>query len=204
MKKGHINMNSIDSREPKQTLRRGIVQLYGVIDHMSFSDLKEDVYTILDDVNKDLRANGSPTFGTQDNPIVIDVCSEGGEIYPSIGMYDFIVGLRNKGIEVDAMVQGYAASAACMIVLQAVRRRKSTTNSRFLLHEAREWGFSTETTSTIKDKHQEFDALQKLISRIIGDRAGKTQKEIEDFISRKEIWMSVTEAKEFGLIDEVV
>lgn len=137
--------------------------------------------------------------------VKIVISSSGGGAYYAFAIYDALMNLRNKGIKVIALVEGWAASAACMIVLQAADERLSRPEARFLMHEARRWIFwAVERTSDIKDEVQELEAITDRIMNILSKRCGKNVDEIRNRIERKEIWMSATEAKEWGLIDRIV
>lgn len=129
----------------------------------------------------------------------------GGGAYPSFALYDALMALRKKGVCVDAVVEGWAASAAAMIILQAAETRRARANARFLMHEARRWVFwSVERTSDLEDEVAEMRALDERIMQILSRRCGKTVDEIRSVVKRKEVWLSATEALEFGLIDEVL
>lgn len=137
--------------------------------------------------------------------IQFKITSPGGSIYHAFSLYDKIVALDKEGIKVEALVEGYAASAASMIVLQAFPMRISTTNARFLLHEPRRFVFfAQERTSDIKDESREMNVLSDMIYDILAKRCGKEKEEIEKFVERKEVWLSAREAKEFGLIDKII
>lgn len=139
------------------------------------------------------------------NPITISISSPGGDAYHAFAMYDAIVDLRRKSVTINALVEGWAASAAAMIVLQAFDIRRARENARFLLHEARRWVFfAMEKTSDLIDEVTEMEAIEKRIIEILSKRCEKSESEIKSVIERKEAWMSAKEAKEWGLIDEIV
>lgn len=133
------------------------------------------------------------------------ITSPGGSVYHSMALYDRIAYLPKQGIKTEAYVEGMAASAASMILLQAVQKRYATSSARFLLHEPRRWSFfESQRTSDMKDGTVEMVAITDSVYNILAKRCGKTKTEIAKVIDRKEVWMSSQEAKKFGLIDEVI
>lgn len=137
--------------------------------------------------------------------VTIIISSPGGGAYYAFAIYDALRELSNSGIEVTAIVEGWAASAASMIVLQAADKRLSMASARYLLHETRRWVmFAIERTSDLKDEVQEMDAITERIYEILAKRCGKNRSQIKNKVERKEIWMSASEAKDWGLIDEII
>jgi ATP-dependent Clp protease protease subunit len=137
--------------------------------------------------------------------IVIHMTSPGGSVYSALAMYDIIRGYVNNGYTIRVLVEGYAASAAAMIVLQAASVRQARPSSRFLLHEVSKWKYlDMEKLSTAKDEVKELETLSNTIFKIMAERCTKTEREIKAIIERKEVWMSAEEALAFGLIDEII
>jgi len=133
------------------------------------------------------------------------ISSPGGGAYYAFAIYDALRELSEKGIKVKAVVQGWAASAAAMIVLQAADERIAYPSARFLVHECRRWVFfAVERSSDLKDEVKEMDAITERIFEIMSNRCKKTREEIHSLIERKEIWMSANEAKDWGLIDKIL
>ena len=137
--------------------------------------------------------------------VMVKICSPGGGAYYALAIYDALRDISASGTKVIALVEGFAASAAAMIVLQAADERICRANARFLLHETRRWVFfAVERTSDLEDEVKEMQALTERIVEIIATRAGKTRDEVQRLIERKEVWMSATEAKEWKLVDRIV
>ena len=143
-------------------------------------------------------AKGHKTVG-------LEITSPGGDVYESIAMYTSIMELRAKGITVIGRVYGFAASCASMIILQACDKRVASKDSRLLIHEiARGTGFGFEKKSATEDELKETKALFKWMIGVLVTRTGKSAATLEEKIDRHERWFSADEAKEFGLIDEVI
>lgn len=137
--------------------------------------------------------------------LTVIISSPGGGAYYAFAIYDALRNLSESGIKVNAIVEGWAASAAAMIILQAADVRMAYPSARFLLHECRRWiFFAIERTSDIKDEVEEMEAITKQILSMMSRRCGKTEEEIRQRIERKEIWMSASEAKDWGLIDKII
>ena len=137
--------------------------------------------------------------------ITMHLTSPGGSVYHSLALYDVIMNARSNGFNIDMIVEGYAASAASMIVLQAATTRRALPHTRFLLHELKRWlSISPEALSEMKAVLKEFKIIEKQVHGILGDRCGKSIAEIRKAIARKEFWMSATEAIEWGLLDGII
>ena len=135
----------------------------------------------------------------------IKISSPGGEIYGSLTIYDLIRSMSNMGIKSTAIVEGWAASASAAIILQAADVRLCTKSSRFLLHEASQLAFFSDTkASELKDEAKELEIVNDIIFKILAERCGRTFDEIRKIIERREVWLSAKDAIEFGLIDGIV
>lgn len=134
-------------------------------------------------------------------PIHVIINCEGGEIYAGLMIYDSIRKIISKGIEVICEARGLAASMGC-IILQAGSKRLSTKHSRFLLHETRSITFGK--TSEQEEQVKELAKLNKMINEIISEKTGKSVDEVEKLCKKKDVWFSAEEAKDFGLLDEIV
>jgi len=135
----------------------------------------------------------------------IKISSPGGEIYGSLTIYDLIRGMSDTGIKSTAIVEGWAASASAAIILQAANVRLCTKSSRFLLHEASQLAFFSDTkASELKDEAKELEIVNNIIFEILANRCGKTFEEVRKIIERREVWLSANDALEFGLIDGII
>ncbi len=131
--------------------------------------------------------------------------SPGGDAYGAMAVYDTLVAMRKEGVSIDATVEGLAASAAAMVLLQAAEHRYARPHARFLLHEVRRWvTFQDERTSDLQDVGREMNALEAMIVGILAERCRKTEEEVKRVIERREAWMSAQEALDFGLIDRIL
>ena len=136
--------------------------------------------------------------------ITLHITSPGGEVYASYALYDHLRMVAKSGVKIEAVVNGYAASAAAAIVLQAADVRKCMPSARLLLHEVSRWAFGPEKTSDLLDEAKELKVLTDMIVNTIAKKSKKSIKEVMKLIERKEVWFSAQEALEWGLVDEIV
>lgn len=143
-------------------------------------------------------------YGREDmdcSRVVIHLNSPGGHAYGAFAVHDAIKAIPKP---VTIIVEGWAASAASMIVLQAADKRMARPNARFLLHEIRRWAFTEETTSQLEDEVKEMKAITDMVVDLLSRRCGKSKQSVRATIRRKEIWMSAKQALKWGLIDGIV
>ena len=137
--------------------------------------------------------------------ITIRLTSNGGNAYWAFGIYDTLREISKSGKEVRIIVEGLAASAAAMIVLQGADKRLAYPTASFLLHEPRRWTmFRDESTSQLEDEAAELNRITNKVIDILASRCNKTKEEVRELIRRREVWMDAKEAKEWGLIDEII
>lgn len=138
---------------------------------------------------------------TGSEPIKIILNSVGGDVYDGLLVFDTIKRLVKEGIPVECEARGLAASMGS-IILQAGTKRSATPNTRFLIHEVSSiaWG----KTSDIEDEAAEIRKVNDMLKGILAERTGKTPEEIEEIWHKKDVWFSAEEARDFGLIDEIV
>jgi len=172
-----------------RNLQNGVLRFYGEI-------TPNAVFSFLQELDESVRREFSG--------ITIYLTSEGGYIYDAFAMYDAIKAVSRSGIKVTIIVEGWAASAAATIVLQAADERLCRPSSRFLLHEVSRWAFSEEKASALQDEVKEITALTNMILDVLSEKCNHSRKEIKQLIERKETWMSAEEAKEWGLIDRIL
>lgn len=132
--------------------------------------------------------------------------SPGGYAYDSLKLYDgYRFECQQHNLNFTIVVEGWAASAASMIFLQAADHRLAQPHARFLLHELRRWGdFGEETTSQIQDEAKELEALTQIVVKILADRCGQSRRTVRNLLNRKETFMNAEQALKWGLIDGIL
>lgn len=131
--------------------------------------------------------------------ISIYINSSGGKVDAGLDLCDIV---RHSKAPVTGIVYRLANSMAS-IILQACKIRKALRNSQIVLHNIRlteEWHKLEENLEKIL---QDVKRDQQVIYEILAKRTGKS---IEEIIKtcREAKEMTADEAKEFGLIDEVI
>lgn len=133
--------------------------------------------------------------------IEIELTSLGGSVHDGLAIYDKINQTRNKGINVNITVFGYAMSMAVPII-QAATLRRSGANSTFLLHEV---SYQTRGThSSNKDLIEATAKLSDRVNKIIVNRSNLSQEQLEALSARRDHTFSATEAFDYGLIDVII
>lgn len=157
---------------------------------------EDTLYEIIGGINL-IKKQSTPEKNKE--PINIVIMSYGGDVYPMLGIIDY---LRGIDIKFNTIIRGAAMSAAALIAISATGKRYMSKNSVLMLHEFSIEMSNNNTTSLIKNtKHIEF-----LQNRIYGMIADFTKKD-KDFWKSKlgnDLFLSAEEAKEFGLIDEII
>ena len=149
---------------------------------------------------KDVRAHPE-----HHKEILIRLTSPGGNAYHAFALYAVLRELSSMGVNVKIVVEGMAASAAAMIVLQGADERLALPDSSFLLHEPKRWiFFAYESKSDLEDEVSEMRRITDKIVEILSARCKKSKEEVNKLIERKEVWMSVEDALKWNLIDGIV
>lgn len=183
--------NSLYDHLEWERMKSGVIRFHDNLDESSVFDFSGNLDWICE--------HTSPI----DTPVIrVVFSSDGGGVYPALGLYDSI---KRCGRDVEFLCTGLVASAAAMIVLQAATRRLAYPNTRFLLHEPSRWIFiGMERASDLKDQAAEMDRVIDIMVGILVNRCGKDPALVRSTIERKEAWMSAQEALDWGLIDEIV
>jgi len=64
--------------------------------------------------------------------------------------------------------------------------------------------FRDESTSQLEDEAAELNRITNKVIEILASRCNKSKEEVRQLIRRREVWMDAKEAKEWGLIDEII
>jgi ATP-dependent Clp protease protease subunit len=125
--------------------------------------------------------------------------SPGGSVYAGFGIYDT---MHLIGPDVATICTGMAASMAAVLLCSgAAGKRAALTHSRVMLHQP--LGGVQGPASDIEITAREVLKIKKELYTILAKHSGQEYQKIHD-VSDRDFWMIASEAKEFGIIDEVL
>jgi ATP-dependent Clp protease protease subunit len=125
--------------------------------------------------------------------------SPGGVVTSGLSIYDTMQYIRPK---VSTLVVGQAASMGSLLLAAGAEgMRYSLPNSRIMVHQP-SGGYQGQA-SDIMIHAQETQKLKDRLNQIYVRHCGRTLKEVEKALDRDN-FMSPEEAKEWGLIDQIV
>ena len=131
--------------------------------------------------------------------ISIYLNSHGGSVYAGLGIYDTMQFISS---DVATICTGMAASmAAVLLTAGAKGKRSALQHSRVMIHQP--MGGAQGQASDIEITAREIQKLKKELYTIIADHSGNPFERIEKD-SDRDYWMTSLEAKEYGMIDEVL
>lgn len=131
--------------------------------------------------------------------IQIYLNSPGGSVYAGLGIYDT---MQFIGADVATICTGMAASmAAVLLCAGAAGKRTALKHSRVMIHQPMSGmqGQVSEMEIAFKETMRVRDELYL----ILAEHSGQTFEKIEKD-SDRDYWMSATEAKAYGMIDDVL
>jgi ATP-dependent Clp protease protease subunit len=155
---------------------------------------------INDDVSNIIQAQLlflESTDKTRDIQIYLN--SPGGGVYAGLGIYDTMQYIEP---DVATICTGMAASmGAVLLCAGAAGKRTALKHSRIMIHQPS--GGADGQASDILIVAKEIQLLKKELYEIMSEHSGKSFEQIEKD-SDRDYWMTSTEAKEYGMIDEVL
>ena len=131
--------------------------------------------------------------------IIMYINSPGGSVYAGLGIYDT---MQYVNPEVATICTGMAASMAAVLMSSGTKgKRAALPHSRIMIHQPSGGmqGQSKDMEITLKQMQE----LRKDLYGILSSHTGQKFDKIEED-SDRDYWMRAQEAKEYGLIDEVL
>jgi len=131
--------------------------------------------------------------------ISIYINSPGGVVYAGLGIYDTMQYISSK---VSTICTGMAASMASIILVAGAKgMRYALEHSRVMMHQPMGGmqGQATDMEITVR----QIVKIKEELYRIIASHTGKLYEDIERD-SDRDYWMTAPEAKEYGMIDDVL
>jgi ATP-dependent Clp protease, protease subunit len=125
--------------------------------------------------------------------------SPGGSITAGMAVYDTMQFIRN---DVTTICIGQCASMGALLLTAGTKgKRFALPNSRILIHQPS--GGASGQATDVRIMAEEILRMRKLTSEILAHHSGQSFDQVELDVERDRI-MSPIEAKEYGLIDEVI
>ena len=130
--------------------------------------------------------------------IFMYINSPGGSVSAGLGLYDTIQYIRPN---VATVCVGMAASmGAFLLASGAEGKRAALPHSRIMIHQPSGGVQGQESDIVIQAK--EIEKIRRLLEELFSKHTGQEVVKIRED-SERDRWMSATEAKEYGIIDEV-
>jgi len=131
--------------------------------------------------------------------IQIYLNTPGGLVYAGLGIYDT---MQYIAPDVATICTGMAASmGAVLLAAGAEGKRSALKHARIMIHQPS--GGAQGQASDIEITAREIQKLKKELYEIIASHTGQTYEKVwED--GDRDYWMTADEAKEYGIIDELL
>jgi ATP-dependent Clp protease protease subunit len=125
--------------------------------------------------------------------------SPGGSVYAGLGIYDTMQWIQP---DVATICTGLAASMGAVLQCAGAKgKRTALRHARIMIHQP--LGGAQGQASDIEITAREIQKLKKELYDIIALHSGQTYEKVwED--SDRDYWMTSEEAKEYGMVDEVL
>ncbi len=131
--------------------------------------------------------------------IQIYINSPGGSVYAGLGIYDTMQIIKP---DVATICTGMAASmGAVLLVAGEEGKRSALKHSRVMIHQPS--GGAQGVASDMEINLREMLKLKKELYEIISEHSGQSFDWVEKS-SDRDYWMTSSEAKEYGMVDEVL
>lgn len=166
--------------------------------------LKERVVFLVGPVN-DVTANlivAQLLFLESENPdkdIYFYINSPGGSVTAGMAIYDTMQFIKP---DVSTMCLGFAASmGAFLLAAGAKGKRYSLPNSKVMIHQV--LGGARGQATDIEIQARDILRTKAQMNRILAERTGQTLEKIQQDTER-DYYMTADEAKDYGLVDQVI
>ncbi|MBC7891711.1 MAG: ATP-dependent Clp protease proteolytic subunit [Sphingobacteriaceae bacterium] len=131
--------------------------------------------------------------------ILMYLNSPGGSVYAGLGVYDTMQYIRP---DVATVCTSLAASmGAVLLAGGAAGKRSALPHARIMIHQPS--GGAQGASKDIEITAREIVKMRQELYQILADHTGKPFEEIERD-SDRDYWLRAEEAREYGLIDEVL
>lgn len=127
------------------------------------------------------------------------VNSPGGDVNAGLAIYDT---MKYVSCDISTVCIGQAASMGAILMAAGTKgKRHALPSARIMIHQP--WGGAGGTAGDISIQTKEILRLKKYLNDMLSKDTGKPLKQIEKDTD-KDYFLSAHEAKEYGLIDDVI
>ena len=134
-----------------------------------------------------------------DKDISLYINSPGGSVSAGLSIYDTMQFIKP---DVSTLCLGMAASMGSFLLMAgATGKRAALPNSRVMIHQPS--GGAQGQAADIEIQAREILKTREQLNRIYAERTGQSVEKIAADMER-DYWMSPSEAKDYGLIDQVL
>ena len=167
-------------------LKERIIFLGGpIIDPVANSVIAQLLFLASRDPNKDIQ---------------LYINSPGGVLTSALAIYDTMQYIK---CPISTVCIGSAASGAAVLLASGAKgKRYSLPNAQILLHQVAVSGVSGEAVE-VEIAAKQIIKLKDKVNRILANHTGQPLEKVEKDTDR-DFYLSAEEAKEYGLIDEVI
>lgn len=123
----------------------------------------------------------------------------GGSVYAGLGIYDT---MQYISCDIATICTGMAASMGAVLLTAGTKgKRSSLEHSRVMIHQP--MGGAQGQASDIEITAREIGKIKKELYSIISNHSGNSLEKVEKD-SDRDYWMTAAEAKEYGMVDEIL
>jgi ATP-dependent Clp protease, protease subunit len=134
-----------------------------------------------------------------DKPITIYINSPGGSVAAGMAIYDT---MQFLSCDIQTICFGTAASMGAFLLSAGTKgKRKSLPNARIMIHQP--LGGAQGQAADIEIQAKEILFVKALLNGYMAEFTGQPLEKIENDTDR-DFFMTAAEAKEYGIIDEVI
>ena len=134
-----------------------------------------------------------------DKDISMYINSPGGSVTAGLAIYDTMQFVKPS---VATYCVGQAASMGALLLCAGAKgKRFALPDARIMIHQP--WGGAQGSAADISIQAREILRLRERLNQILVKHTGKTLEKVEKDTDR-DYFMSAEEAKEYGIVDEVI
>ena len=172
------------ARMAEKLLETRTITIFGEINMKLAQEVTQKLLVLATDSEEDIK---------------IFINSPGGHVESGDTIFDMIRYVKPK---VNIIGTGWVASAAALIYAAVDREnRYSLVNTRFLLHQP--MGGTVGQATDIAIEAEEIIKMRHRLNQTFSDQTGQPLEKVEKDTDRN-FWMSAVEAKEYGLVGEII